>query len=81
MSFFYNKANNKILFDATYYDGNEVVNKIYLIDLNTSKEEVLLQPNDIFENSNVFINRFKLQIQYIFYAKNDTISLKNIRFR
>ena len=39
---------NKILFDATNIEGNKVINKIYLIDLNTLKEEIMITPKEKF---------------------------------
>lgn len=45
-----NKKGNKVLFDAASFENDRVTNKIYLVNLDTGNEEILIKPNDVFNN-------------------------------
>lgn len=44
-----NNDGSKILFDATSVEDNDTIHKIYLLDLSTSNEKVIIKPGDAFE--------------------------------
>lgn len=43
----------KLLFDAASFDGNEMTNKIYFVDLKTGTESVMIQLNDKIEGDTI----------------------------
>ncbi|GEP65701.1 hypothetical protein CBE01nite_34690 [Clostridium beijerinckii] len=48
-----NNQGDKIIFDATTIENNMPTNKIYLLDLNDNSEQILIQPNDKFQDINI----------------------------
>lgn len=47
-----NNQGNKIIFDATTLENNIPVKRIYLLNLNDNTEQILVEPNDKFEDTN-----------------------------
>ncbi|NFO89118.1 hypothetical protein FDC58_08395 [Clostridium botulinum] len=47
-----NNQGNKIIFDATTIENNIPINRIYLLNLNDNTEQILVEPDDKFEDTN-----------------------------
>lgn len=47
-----NNQGNKIIYDESTLEKNTLIYKIYLLDLNNNKKQVIIKSNDKFENSN-----------------------------
>lgn len=45
-----NKQGNKIIFDASTIENNNLINRIYLLNLNDNTEQALIEPNTKFDS-------------------------------